>query len=205
MSSETYQSLQVVLKSNDFVELLNSDFYVIDLKYATTDNFMGENVYNEFNRAFLHKHAAEKLKYAAVALKKAEPNFKFIIYDVLRPRSVQWKMWNIVKGTEQEEYIADPELGSSHNYGMAVDLSIVDKNGVPLDMGSGFDEFSEKSQPKLEQKLFVENKLSAQHISNRNLLRACMEPAGFKQFSSEWWHFNALPYAEIRQNFTIVE
>lgn len=205
MSSETYKSLQVVLKSEDFVELYNSDLYVIDLKYASTDNFMRENVYNEFNRAFLHKHAAEKLRLAALKLKELKPRFKFIIYDVLRPRSVQWKMWNLVKGTDKEEYIADPEIGSSHNYGMAIDLSILNEKGEVLDMGSGFDEFDEKSQPKLEEKFLAENKLSQTHIENRNLLRACMEPVGFKQFSSEWWHFNALPFIEIREKFTIVE
>lgn len=205
MSSETYQSLQVVLKSKDFVELKDSDFYVIDLKYATTDNFMNENVYNEFNRAFLHSYAADKLQQAALKLKELKPNSKFIIYDVLRPRSVQWKMWNIVKGTEQEQYIANPEEGSSHNYGMAVDLSIVDEKGQALDMGSGFDEFDEISQPKFENKFLAENKLSAKHIENRNLLRACMEPVGFKQFTTEWWHFNALPFASIRNQFKIVE
>ena len=205
MSSETYQSLQVVLKSKDFVELKDSEFYVIDLKYATTDNFMNENVYNEFNRAFLHQHAADKLQQAVLRLKELKPQFKFIIYDVLRPRSVQWKMWNKVKGTDQEQYIANPEEGSSHNYGMAVDLSIVDEKGQVLDMGTGFDEFNERSQPKFETKFLFEKKLSELHIENRNLLRACMEPVGFKQFTTEWWHFNALPFAEIRTLFTIVE
>ena len=205
MSSDTYKSLQVVLMSQDFVELYNSDFYIIDLKYASSDNFMNENVYNEFNRAFLHRHAAEKLQKAALTLKELKPQYKFIIYDVLRPRSVQWKMWALVKGTDKEEYIANPEEGSSHNYGMAVDLSIVDEKGQVLDMGSAFDEFDDKSKPKLEQKFISENKLSRVHIENRNLLRACMEPAGFKQFSSEWWHFNALPFAELRAHFTIVE
>lgn len=205
MSSETYQSLQIVLQSQEFVELKNSEFYIIDLKYASADNFMNENVYNEFNRAFLHSHAAEKLRKAALKLKELKPNYKFIIYDVLRPRSVQWKMWNKVKGTHQEQYIANPEVGSSHNYGMAVDLSIIDENGQVLDMGAGFDEFDDISQPKYEAKFRAENRLSLAHIENRNLLRACMEPVGFKQFTTEWWHFNALPFAEIRTHFRIVE
>lgn len=205
MSSDTYQSLQVVLQSKDFVELKDSDFYVIELKYATTSNFMNENVYNEFNRAFLQSHAAEKLQKAVLKLKELKPNYKFIIYDVLRPRSVQWKMWNRVKGTDQEQYIANPVEGSSHNYGMAVDLSIVDEKGQVLDMGSGFDEFDEISQPKYEARFIAENRLSSIHIENRNLLRTCMETVGFRQFTTEWWHFNALPFAEIRAQFTIVE
>jgi D-alanyl-D-alanine dipeptidase len=205
MSSDTFQSLQIVLHSQDFVELIDSDYYVIDLKYATTDNFMNENVYKEFNRAFLHSHAAEKLEKAAFKLKELKPNYKFIIYDVLRPRSVQWKMWNKVKGTHQQQYIANPEEGSSHNYGMAVDLSILDDKGQVLDMGAGFDEFDDISQPQYESKFRAEKRLTSTHIENRNLLRACMEPVGFKQFSTEWWHFNALPFSEIRNHFKIVE
>ena len=205
MSSETLASLKVVLNSSDFVELKSDENFVINLKYASVDNFMGENVYHEFNRAFLHKLAAEKLFAAATKLKSIKPGYKFIIYDVLRPRSVQWKMWNKVKGTYQQQYIANPENGSNHNFGMAVDLSILNSAGDVLDMGTGFDEFDERSQPKYEEKFFLEKKLSALHIENRNLLRSCMEGSGFKQLSTEWWHFDALPRAEIRARYKIVE
>lgn len=177
----------------------------IDLKYATLDNFMNENVYGEFNRAFLHSHAAEKLQSAASLLSETKPGYKFIIYDVLRPRSVQWIMWRKVEGTYQQDYIANPERGSNHNFGMAVDLSILNENGEVLDMGTGFDEFDEMSQPRHEEKYLSEKKLHPAHHQNRLLLRECMETAGFKQLSTEWWHFDALPRAEIRANFKIVE
>jgi D-alanyl-D-alanine dipeptidase len=205
MSSQTLQSLKIVLASPEFVELKESAAFRIDLKYATEDNFMNENVYGEFNRAFLHEHAAAKLQVAAQLLKQKKPNYKFIIYDVLRPRSVQWIMWRKVEGTYQQDYIANPERGSNHNFGMAVDLSILDENGNVLDMGTGFDEFDEMSQPRHEEKYLAEKKLSVQCHENRLLLRECMETAGFKQLASEWWHFDALPRAEIRERFKIVE
>ncbi len=205
MNSETLNSLLTVLKLPEFVEIKSDENFVIDLKYASSDNFMGENVYHEFNRAFLHKIAAEKLFAAAAKLKSKKSNYKFIIYDVLRPRSVQWKMWNKVKGTYQQQYIANPENGSNHNFGMAVDLSILNESGELLDMGTGFDEFDERSQPKYEEKFYLEKKLTLSHIENRNLLRDCMENSGFKQLSTEWWHFDALPRTEIRAGYKIVE
>lgn len=201
----TADSLKVVLSSSDFTELHTSDLYKIDLKYASSDNFMNEDVYHEFNRAFLHFHAAEKLKTAVALLKEKHPGYKFIIYDVLRPRSVQWKMWNIVKDTYQQDYIANPEKGSNHNFGMAIDLSILNESGEVLDMGTGFDEFDEMSQPRYEEKFLAENKLNQAHYQNRLLLRSCMESAGFKQLSTEWWHFDALPRAEIRAKYQIIE
>lgn len=200
-----YNSLEYVLKQSCFVELQNNDFWVIDLKYATADNFMNEDVYHEFNRAFLHKDAYDKLIKAAQNLKKINSGYKFIIYDVLRPRSVQWKMWSKVKGTDEQQYIANPESGSNHNFGMAIDLSIVDKNDAVLNMGSGFDEFTELSQPRHEARFINEKLLSAEHIQNRHVLKASMEQAGFRQLASEWWHFDALPKLEIREKYQIVE
>ena len=114
-------------------------------------------------------------------------------------------MWNRVKGTQQEEYIANPVEGSNHNFGMAVDLSILDENGQPLDMGTRFDDFAELSQPRLEEKFLSAQKLSREHHNNRLLLRTCMEQSGFHQFSTEWWHFDALPRVKILTEYKIVE
>lgn len=204
-SQTTKDSLDYVLSSPEFVELSDCELWKIDLKYAGKDNFMAEDVYKEFNRAFLHRHAAAKLNSAAQNLKSMHRNYKFLIYDVLRPRSVQWKMWNKVKGTEEQQYIANPENGSNHNFGMAIDLTVLDDNSQTLDMGTAFDEFTLCSQPKLEARFIEEGRLTEEHLKNRRLLRECMEKAGFKQLSTEWWHFDALPRAEIRQNYRIVE
>jgi D-alanyl-D-alanine dipeptidase len=166
---------------------------------------MKENVYGEFKRAFLHSLAAEKLQKAALLLKEKKPNHKFIIYDVLRPRCVQWIMWRKLEGPFREDYVANPERGSNHNFGMAVDLSILNDDGQVLDMGTGFDEFDEMSQPRYEEKFLTEKRLKREHYENRLLLRSCMEGGGFKTFPYEWWHFDALPLAEVRANYKIVE
>lgn len=201
----TLSSLQFVLEQPYFAELKTGDLWLIELKYATEDNFMNENMYHEFNRAFLHQDAVEKLTAAARELKKLKPNYRFIIYDALRPRSVQWKMWNKVKGTDHQQYIANPESGSNHNFGMAIDLSIVDERGKPLNMGTGFDEFSEMSQPRYEDRYIASGELTPRHLENRKHLKSAMEGAGFKQLSTEWWHFDALAKADIRARYQIVE
>ena len=201
----TTSSLEFVLKQDHFKELISNDMWRIELKYATTDNFMNEDMYHEFNRAFLHTDALVKLEKASKLLKKYKTDYKFIVYDVLRPRSVQWKMWNKVKGTDHQQYIANPESGSNHNFGMAIDLSILDENQQPLDMGTGFDEFSEMSQPRYEERFIESQELTSLHIKNRKILKDAMEQAGFKQLSTEWWHFDALPRNEIRSQYQIVE
>lgn len=205
MSSQTLQSLTAVLASPEFVELQDSAAFKIDLKYASTKNFMNENVYGEFNRAFLHEHAFRKLQKASELLKEKNPSYKFVIFDVLRPRSIQKLLWDKVVGTEQEDYISDPSKGSSHNFGMAVDLSVLDENGKELDMGTAFDEFTPLSEPRHEEKFLAEKKLSHASLQNRLLLRECMEKAGFRQLTLEWWHFDALPRAEVRELYRIVE
>jgi D-alanyl-D-alanine dipeptidase len=123
----------------------------------------------------------------------------------LRPRSIQRVLWSHVVGTEGEKYIANPDLGSLHNFGFAVDLSVLDEYGQELDMGAGFDDFRPVAQPQLEQEFLKEGRLSPRHIQNRLVLRDAMQEAQFAQLAHEWWHFDALAKAEVRQKFQIVE
>jgi D-alanyl-D-alanine dipeptidase len=191
--------------ASNFVELRESDGLLIDLRYATSNNFVGENLYGEFNKAFLHKVAAEKLAKAVEGLHNVNPKYRFIIFDALRPRSVQHMLWNKVKGTDHEQYIANPESGSVHNFGFAVDLSVLDASGKELDMGTGFDSFTPLSQPRLEEKFIQEGILSAEQMKNRRLLKKLMEDVGFIQLPTEWWHFDALPKSEVKAKYKIVE
>ena len=108
---------------------------------------MGEDLYGDFKKAFLHRDAAVKFERAVNLLQQTKPGWSFIIYDALRPRSVQWKMWAKVKNTSDENYIANPEKGSTHNFGMALDLGLLDEKGSVVDMGAGFDQFDEISEP----------------------------------------------------------
>src|SRR5439155_3639107 len=128
------ESLEYVRASKDYVEITTSEDVAIDLRYATPNNFIGQNLYGAFNRAFLHRIAAEKMVHAVTNLRAINPKYKLVIFDVLRPRSVQHVLWNRVRGTGQERYVADPKVGSIHNFGFAVDLSILDEYRRELDM-----------------------------------------------------------------------
>jgi D-alanyl-D-alanine dipeptidase len=196
------KSLQFLLDSNDFVELKAAPDLILDLRYASTNNFAGINLYGPFNRAFLHKITADKLADARKGLRKG---YKFIIFDALRPSSMQKVLWDLVAGTEGQKYFADPAVGSLHSFGFAVDLSLVDETGRELEMGAGFDDFREISQPRFEQKFLGNGSLTDRNIANRLVLRRLMEGAGFIQLPSEWWHFDALPKAEVRSKYQIVK
>lgn len=189
----------------EFVNLKSLPHVTMDLRYATTNNFMGKNVYGDFKETFLHQKAFTMLRKASEELQKKLPGAKLIIFDALRPRSVQRILFSFVKDTPQEKYVANPDRGSMHNYGFAVDLSILGPDGKELDMGTPYDDFTDLSQPQLEKQFLKEGKLTSHQIANRKLLRQVMEDQGFKVLDHEWWHFDALPQAEVRSQYKIVE
>lgn len=199
------ESLAFVSSSREYTEIKPGNNIKIDLRYAVENNFVGVNLYGKFNRAFLHKEAAEKLKVAAETLGKLKPGYRLVIFDALRPRSVQNILWEKVKGTAQQPYVANPVFGSIHNYGFAVDISIVDEHGAELDMGTPFDDFSPLAQPQLESRYLAEGKLTESQLKNRHLLREVMQEAGFIQLPIEWWHYDALPKNEVKKHYKIVE
>lgn len=198
-------TLSALRSDPDFVHLHGLSGVLIDLKYATQDNFMSKNVYGDFNEAFLHRVAADKLQKAVSFLKQERPSWSFLVLDALRPRSIQRVLWDHVVGTEQEDYVANPDKGSVHNYGLAVDLTCVDETGEWVNMGSGFDFFHRISQPRFEEEFLKSGELKREHWENRMVLRRAMTQAGFHQLPHEWWHFDALPRAEIRNGFRLIE
>jgi D-alanyl-D-alanine dipeptidase len=105
------------------------------------------------------------------------------MYDCYRPRPIQWKLWNKVPDTR---YVADPRKGSMHNRGMAVDLTIVDKNGQELDMGTDFDYFGKEAYHSYAGH-------SDEVQENRQLLVETMEDHNFRSTSTEWWHYSYIP------------
>jgi D-alanyl-D-alanine dipeptidase len=180
----------------------------LDLRYNGVKNFMQEDLYQGFNRAFLHKLAYDKFMQACVFLEQQDKNLCFVVFDALRPRSVQIKMYEFLRGTPMQQYVADPTLGSLHNFGMALDLTLAISSSNSfelLDMGTEFDDFSELAQAQLESQLHSAGKLSLEQIHNRKCLREIMERAGFTQLPTEWWHFNAFPAEKVRQFYPIVE
>ena len=189
----------------DYVNLRELPATRIALKYGTTENFMGKNVYGDFPEPYLHRLAADKLRWAAELLQKRNPGLAFLILDALRPRSVQRLLWAHVKGTAEEGYVANTDRGSMHNYGCAIDLTLVDETGRELDMGTAFDTFHPLSQPKLEAEYLRSGELTQAHVDNRLILRNAMTEAGFIQLAHEWWHYDAFAGDEVRSRFQIIE
>ena len=192
---------RLLIDQKDYHLIDDSRYFVIDLKYATKDNFTGEPVYENFNSAILHLVAFEKLLKAVTRLQKNRPNYRMKIFDALRPNSAQVKLWNFLAGTPEQLYVANPEPGSLHSFGFAIDLSIVNAANQELDMGTPFDDFTSLAQPRYQIQHLAEGLLMPQHIENRDLLRDCMEAAGFKQLPYEWWHFDALDKETVIKNY----
>jgi D-alanyl-D-alanine dipeptidase len=107
---------------------------------------------------------------------------------------VQQKMWDALDSlppAQRGKFVSNPKNRSLHNLGAAVDLTIVNQNGEPLDMGAGYDDIRQIAYPSKEKQFLAEGKLSAVHIENRDLLRKVMKSQKFRQLQTEWWHFNA--------------
>jgi zinc D-Ala-D-Ala dipeptidase len=172
---------------------------LVDLKYASTDNFMRRNLYGDLRRCFLRREAAAQLAAADKQLRAVRPDLRLLVYDCARPLSVQRMMWNVVKGTPSQPYVADPRKGSMHNIGCAVDLTLADRKGKPLEMGSAFDSSTVRSQPRLERMQRLASQLSSPHWANRLLLRWVMVQSGFIPLDIEWWHFDCAPPASVRK------
>jgi len=149
----------------------------VDLRYATADNFLKQRFYTD-TRALLRPATAKKL--AAVQEDFSSQGLKLKIWDAFRPLHVQREMWKV---KPDSNYVANPANGSRHNRGAAVDVTLVDKDGHDLDMGTGFDDFSTKAHLDAAG-------LSEAAQKNRTLLRTVMERHGFKPLRTEWWHFD---------------
>jgi D-alanyl-D-alanine dipeptidase len=150
-----------------------------DLRYATTNNFMQRRMYPPNTRhTFLRSPAAHAL--AAVQQELNSQGYGLKIFDAYRPYSVTVAFWELVK---DERYVANPAKGSGHNRGLAVDLTIINlKTGQELDMGTGFDNFTDSAHHSFVQ-------LPQAVLQNRQLLKTMMEKHGFTLFETEWWHY----------------
>jgi zinc D-Ala-D-Ala dipeptidase len=165
-----YDTAMIELKKYD------KDF-ILDIRYATTDNFTKQVLY-DCGRSFLRKKVAKDLLNAHKEFKKL--GYKIKIFDGYRPHSVQFKMWDL---TPDKRYVGNPHKGSMHNRGCAVDLTLVDSNGKELDMGTPYDFFGEEAH-------ITYQKLSKQVLDNRKLLRQVLEKNGYRALETEWWHFS---------------
>jgi len=119
--------------------------------------------------------------------------------------SVQKKMWNVVKGTSKFKYVSNPNHGGGlHNYGLAVDISILDSLGNPLPMGTKVDHLGFEANITQENELVHTGKISENERQNRILLRTVMKKAGFRPLPSEWWHFNFCSRDEAKRKYKLI-
>lgn len=150
---------------------------VIDIKYATEDNFTKSKIY-DCARCFLRPEAAMAIAQAQEKLKSR--GYRLKMFDCYRPRPYQQRLWDKVPNPN---YVTPPQKGSMHSRGAAVDLTIVDKKGKELDMGTPYDFFGEKAHADF-------TNLPEKILDNRKLLKKTLESVGFNGIRTEWWHFS---------------
>ena len=189
----------------DFVALSAIDGIAIDLRYQGDNNFLGRSVYGQWNCAWLHREAAEGIQRAAQWLTAQSSPLQLQILDALRPHRAQQLLWDQLQGTQLQMYLANPQRGSIHSFGMAVDVTLLDANGNPLDMGAEFDQMSPLSHPEYEQQHLAQGLLTHAQLANRHILYAAMRQGGFKGIKTEWWHFDHGDVARIRQCYERID
>lgn len=189
----------------DFRHLSTLEGIAVDLRYASLDNFVGRDLYGSLDCAWLHRLAAAGLERAAALLAREAPGHRVLVLDALRPHRVQVQLWDHLEGTELRQYVADPARGSIHSFGMALDVTLLDPRGRELDMGSGFDEMTERSHPRLEARHLANGELTPQQVRHRELLRSVLVHGGFQGVDNEWWHFDMLDRQHVRRHFTRVD
>ncbi len=166
----------------------------IDLKYASADNLTGQVIYCK-NLCLLHPDAAQALTRSVQIAKLA--GFTLKIFDAYRPQQAQTLLW---QACPDPQYVADIKLGSNHSRGVAVDVTLINQEGKELNMGTGFDEMTERSH-----QYFPDLHTNIQR--NRLLLNAVMQAGGYCTIPTEWWHFelpDALSYALLTDRFDCV-
>ena len=158
---------------------------VIDLKYASEDNVIGKKIYHQ-NKCLLHPHAEKNLvKASNIAIKLG---YKLKVFDAFRPQYVQETLW---ENFPNPNFLSNPQKGSPHTKGIAVDLTLVDTNLNELDMGTKFDDFTKKAFHLSEEISLIAKK-------NRCILLSVMTLAGFDFYHNEWWHYQLFNPSEYQ-------
>lgn len=197
---------------------------LVELRYSTTDNFVGRDMYGALERAYLVPSFARKVVEAQRLLRSRHPEYRLLVYDAARPLSVQRAMRRMVEGTPLVSFVADGTRGGRHNYGVAVDLTIATADGTPLDMGAGFDDFTEAAAVKgtadtsdpasrnIEVYRTFVNGLAQRGVidevaaHNRLLLLEVMCEAGLVPYRREWWHYEELmSMDDVRATYRLLD
>jgi len=194
ISSSDTVIIPIIKKENIFppdydttrwTELIRLDSnFILNLKYATADNFVQQQLY-DCPRCFLHPAAAHAL--LEVQQDFLAQNLTLMLFDCYRPWSVQQALWDIMPNAS---YVTPPKKGSMHNRGLAVDLTLATLTGDTLEMGTPFDYFGPRGHHTYPHHTPIVQ-------SNRDLLKSTMEKYGFRSIRTEWWHYN---FRGIRQS-----
>lgn len=187
------------------VQSLDSSIFV-DLKYASEDNFLNTNLYGDLCRAYLQPDVAEKLVHASQLLRTEYPELRLLVWDAVRPVSVQQRMWDLcdVPLKRRHWYVSPPEKHSLHNFGAAVDVTLVTTDRAYLDMGTDFDHFSDTAYTVNEAEMVSVGKISETSHANRLILRTMMRKAGFSPIDYEWWHFNSCSRNAAKSKYPLI-
>lgn len=172
ISQERIVTDTVMVRLRDVVPSL-----LFDVRNATPSNFANRVLYPN-DTLWARAATANALKVADSVAR--EHGLRIKVFDAYRPLSVQRVMWSIVP---DERYVANPAKGSRHNRGAALDVTLCDSTGADLDMGTAYDDFTERAHadyPHLPEAV----------LANRRLLRAIMDRAGFDVLPTEWWHYD---------------
>lgn len=218
LSSLDFDAKMQEYKLVDIQTLEGAEDIIVELKYSTTDNFVGKDMYGDLEKAYFTPDFARKVVRAQQILRERYPQYTLLIYDAARPISVQRYMRKLVEGTPQQSFVADGSKGGRHNYGVAVDLTIATLQGEPLDMGAGFDDFTDKAAVKgtsdtgdnanrnmavysaYVNGLAKRGAISVEATKNRLILIEVMLEAGLYPYRREWWHFEELnTISDVRQ------
>ena len=188
------------------IQKLNANI-LVDLKYSSEDNFMGKDVYGDLNNAYLQPKVAQSLLECQSFLKSIDSSLTLLVYDAVRPRSVQQYMWDYLDMPihEKTKFVSNPKNGSIHNYGSAIDITIAHTNGKTLDMGAKYDEIGKIAYPRHELIFLKSGDLSQKQVDNRRLLRKVMKHGHFTNIQTEWWHFNRYSRNKAKTLYQIVE
>ena len=161
----------------------------IDLRYAGTQNFTGQTIY-DFTDAYLRYGTVTKLSQAQELLERS--GYSLLIWDAFRPVEAQFRLWEVCP---DPAYVADPETGySSHSRGNTVDLTLTASDGTPLEMPTGFDDFSSLADRDYSD-------IPEPAATHARLLEETMIRCGFTPYSGEWWHFSDSDNYPVEETF----
>lgn len=201
------QDYDAEMRKRGLVDIQSLDASIkVELKYSSQDNFIGEDMYGSLERCYLERSFARRIVQAQRALQALKPKYSLVIYDGARPQSIQRKMYARVAGTPLSVYVAPPTRGGRHNYGVAVDLSIVDEEGKPLDMGTSFDYFGAEAHVGQEEQFIRSGHFAPIVRDNRALLERVMRSVGLRPYDREWWHYQeCISMAEVRRRYKLLD